>query len=75
MKKGGKTKVEVTHVPLFLPPTSIHQSMGLPHHRYLCTMACGLEPSPDTPLPSIIISHDTNHITDVPWTCHSLRGQ
>lgn len=30
MKKGGKTKIEVTHVPRLLPPTSILPSVDLP---------------------------------------------
>jgi len=28
MKKGGKTKVEVTHLPQFLPPTFIHPNVS-----------------------------------------------
>ena len=71
MKKGGKTKVEVTHVPQLLPSTFVHPSVGFPYHNYPCTVACGLEPSPDAPLHSIIISHATCNLMDVPWTCHS----
>ena len=74
MKKGGKTKAWVTHVPRLLPPTSMHPSVCFPHRNYPCTMACGLEPSLEAPLHSIIISHDTSHMTNVLWTCHSLRG-
>ena len=73
MKKGGKTKSKVTHVPRLLPPTSINPSMGFPRHSYPCTMACGLELSPNAPLCSIMILYDTSLMTDVPWTCHSLR--
>lgn len=58
MKKGGKTEVGVTHVPRLLPPISLHPSVGFPHHSYPSTMVCGLEPSPDAPLCSIIISRD-----------------
>ena len=47
MKKGGKTKVKVTHVPWFLPPTFIHPSVGFPYFSYPCTVACDLEPSSD----------------------------
>ena len=73
MKKGGKTKAKVTHVPQFLPPTFIYPSVGFPYYSYPCTMACGLEPSPNAPLCSIIISHETYHLMDVTWTYHSLR--
>ena len=74
MMKGGKTKVMVTHVPRLLPLASIHPCVAFPHYSYPCTMACGLEPSPTTPLRSTIILHDTCYLTDVPWTCHALRG-
>jgi len=72
MKKDGKKKVGVTQVPQFFASTSIHPSVGLPH-SYPCTMACDLETSPNAPLHSIIISHNTNHMMDVPWTCYSLK--
>ena len=57
MKKGGKKKVGVTHVPRLLPSTSIHPCVGFPHHNYPCTMVCGLEqcgtkcPPPADPSP------------------------
>ena len=73
MKKGGKTKVGVAHVPQLIPPTSIHPCVGFPHYSYPCTKVCGLEP-PTTPLCFTIISHDTYHLTAVPWTCYSLGG-
>lgn len=41
----GKTKTRVTHVPRFLPPTSIHPCVGFPHYSYHCTISWGLEPS------------------------------
>lgn len=71
MKKGGKTKARVTHVPHLLPLTLIHPGVDFPYYSYTYNVACGLEPSPDAPLCPIIISHVTYPLMDVPWTCHS----
>ena len=64
--KGGKIMVEVTHVPRLLPPTLVYPSVGFPYFSYPCTMVCDLEPSPNAPLHSIIISNATCHFMDVP---------
>ena len=74
MNKGGKTVVGVTRAPRLLPPTFIYPSVGFPYLSCACTVACGLEPSPDAPLHSIIISHTTYHLMNVPWTLNPLNG-
>ena len=60
MKKGGKTKAKVTHVPRFAPPTLIYPSAGFPHHSYPCTITCGLEHSPN--------SHSVSSLYHMPHT-------
>jgi len=34
MKKGGKTKVGVSHVPQFPPPTVTYPRVVFPYYRY-----------------------------------------
>ena len=70
MKKGGKIKAGVTHVPRLLSLIHFIHKCGLPFIIYPCTSTCG----PGLPLfipysvHHFITCH--HHLKDVPWTYH-----
>lgn len=58
-----------------IAPSYIHTpKCGLPSLQLPLYHGMWLRAFLDAQLCSIIISHDTCHMTNVPWTCHSLIG-